>query len=100
MFSFKALALAIIALGALTAVQASLFIIQPSSGSTCSGGSPCTVQWLDDGTSPLNSEIGVTTVGLYTGVMQLVQSIPAVDVSTSQSLTFTPIPGAGPNSNT
>jgi hypothetical protein len=34
---------------------------------TCTGGQPCTVQWLDDGKVPLLGEIGVTTVGLYHG---------------------------------
>ncbi|KAF8830166.1 hypothetical protein HHX47_DHR2000477 [Lentinula edodes] len=68
-FLFMALALAFVALDAFTAVQATLYVIQPSAGSTCSGGSPCTVQWLDDGTTPLNSNIGVTTCGLYTGDM-------------------------------
>ncbi|KAE9406505.1 hypothetical protein BT96DRAFT_810625 [Gymnopus androsaceus JB14] len=116
MYSLKALALAlVVALDAFSAVQATLYVsldpiffanllrdiqvIQPSSGSTCSGGQPCTVQWLDDGTNPLNSDIGVTTCGLYTGDMQLVQSIPAVNVANTQSLTFTPIPDAGPDSS-
>ncbi|KAJ4490371.1 hypothetical protein J3R30DRAFT_3421194 [Lentinula aciculospora] len=98
-FFFKALALALVALDAFIAVQASLYIIQPSQGSICSGGSPCTVQWLDDGTNPLNSQIGVTTCGLYTGDMQLVQTIEPVDVTGVQSFTFTPIPDAGPDSN-
>ncbi|KAJ3812965.1 hypothetical protein EV368DRAFT_84777 [Lentinula lateritia] len=93
------LALAFVALDALTAVQATLYVIQPSAGSTCSGGSPCTVQWLDDGTTPLNSNIGVTTCGLYTGDMQLVQTIDPVDVSSTQSLVFTPISDAGPDSS-
>ena len=86
MYSLKALALAlVVALDAFFAVQATLYVsldpiffanllrdiqvIQPSFGSTCSGGQPCTVQWLDDGTNPLNSDIGVTKCGLYTGDM-------------------------------
>ncbi|GAW10352.1 hypothetical protein LENED_012610 [Lentinula edodes] len=98
-FLFMALALAFVALDAFTVVQATLYVIQPSAGSTCSGGSPCTVQWLDDGTTPLNSNIGVTTCGLYTGDMQLVQTIDPVDVSSTQSLVFTPISDAGPDSS-
>ncbi|KAJ4495274.1 hypothetical protein C8R41DRAFT_918989 [Lentinula lateritia] len=94
-----ALVLAFVALDAFTAVQATLYVIQPSAGSTCSGGSPCTVQWLDDGTTPLNSNIGVTTCGLYTGDMQLVQTIDPVDVSSTQSLVFTPLSDAGPDSS-
>ncbi|KAJ3861436.1 hypothetical protein EV359DRAFT_47179 [Lentinula novae-zelandiae] len=98
-FLFMALVLAFVALDAFTAVQATLYVIQPSAGSTCSGGSPCTVQWLDDGTTPLNSNIGVTTCGLYTGDMQLVQTIDPVDVSSTQSLVFTPLSDAGPDSS-
>ncbi|KAJ3767315.1 hypothetical protein FB446DRAFT_755283 [Lentinula raphanica] len=99
-FSFTvALALAFVALDAFAVVRAAIYVVQPLAGSTCSGGSPCTVQWLDDGTSPVNSEIGVSTCGLYTGNMQLVQTITPVDVANTQSLTFTPIPNAGPDAS-
>ncbi|ESK84275.1 hypothetical protein Moror_3774 [Moniliophthora roreri MCA 2997] len=100
-FSIPALALAfIVALDAPLSVEAALYVIKPSDGSTCHAGEECTVQWVDNGESPLLSTIGVTTIGLYTGNMQLVQSIAAVDVSRQQSLTFTPIPEAGPDSDT
>ena len=42
-------------------------VIQPSQGSTCRGGESCTITWLDDGSRPLLSAIGVSTVGLFTG---------------------------------
>lgn len=45
----------------------SLQVIKPSQGSTCHGGQSCTVEWLDDGIAPLLSDLGVNTVGLYTG---------------------------------
>ncbi|KAF8814406.1 hypothetical protein BYT27DRAFT_7082282, partial [Phlegmacium glaucopus] len=57
----------------------------------------CTVTWLDDGEKPLLSVIGVSTVGLYTGMQQLVQTIAPVDVANTHSITFTPLPDAGPN---
>ena len=44
-----------------------LQVTNPQSGGTCKGSKPCTVEWLDDGTAPLLSHIGVCTVGLYTG---------------------------------
>jgi len=42
-------------------------VISPRSGSTCQASQNCIVEWLDDGTSPLLFEIGICTVGLYTG---------------------------------
>ncbi|KAF8814426.1 hypothetical protein BYT27DRAFT_7082292 [Phlegmacium glaucopus] len=78
-------------------VNAALFIFEPSQGSTCQGGQPCTVTWLDDGEKPLLSAIGVSTVGLYMGMQQLVQTIAPVDVANTHSITFTPLPDAGPN---
>ncbi|KAL0570646.1 hypothetical protein V5O48_011313 [Marasmius crinis-equi] len=95
-----ALALALlVALEAIVSVEAALYVINPQEGSTCHGGEECTVEWLDDGSRPLLSTIGVATIGLYTGNQQLVQRIDAVDVSKVQSLRFTPIPGAGPDSD-
>ncbi|KAF5348789.1 hypothetical protein D9756_009763 [Leucocoprinus leucothites] len=81
-------------------VQAGLWIVDPKQGSVCHGGEPCTVTWLDDGSHPLLSEIGVITAGLYTGNQKLVQTIKPVDVSREHSLIFTPMPAAGPNSDT
>ncbi|KAJ3496508.1 hypothetical protein NLJ89_g10476 [Agrocybe chaxingu] len=97
--SLMALALAIICLDFVMLVNAGLYIVEPRQGTTCRGGQLCTVTWLDDGTRPLLSAIGVSTIGLYTGKQQLVQRIAPVDVSTAQSLTFTPNPAAGPNSD-
>ncbi|PBK84709.1 hypothetical protein ARMGADRAFT_1018391 [Armillaria gallica] len=105
MFSLSALVLACITLDFVLHSNAalsvrSLYVIEPNSGSTCHGGQNCTVEWLDDGVRPLLSSFGVSTVGLYTGTQQLVQSIDPVDTSTTHSLTFTPIPEAGPDSDT
>jgi len=86
-------------LNAALQTYAGVFILAPSDGSTCHGGQECVVHWLDDGISPLLSAFGVSTVGLYTGDLQLVQSIEPVDVSQTRSLVFTPIPQAGPNSD-
>ncbi|KAK7460857.1 hypothetical protein VKT23_008788 [Stygiomarasmius scandens] len=97
--NYKALVLVFLALDVISVVQAALYILQPASGSVCHAGEECTIRWTDDGESPLLSAIGVVTVGLYTGEMQLVQSIPAANVAQAQSITFTPIPEAGPNSD-
>ncbi|KAF7376034.1 hypothetical protein MSAN_00018200 [Mycena sanguinolenta] len=72
--------------------------IQPQSGSTCTGGTPCVLEWDDDGILPLLPEIGIVTAGLYTGEQQLVQSIPPLNVADVNSITFTPLAQAGPNS--
>jgi hypothetical protein len=49
--------------------EAHLFaqVINPKPHSSCQASKPCTVQWLDDGLAPLLSDIGVCSVGLYTG---------------------------------
>ncbi|KDR77299.1 hypothetical protein GALMADRAFT_225415 [Galerina marginata CBS 339.88] len=95
--TYLALALAILLTDAAVLVNAALFIVQPSQGSTCTGGKPCTVTWVDDGTRPLLSAVGVSTVGLFTGHQKLVQTITPVDVGSAHSFTFTPNPAAGPN---
>ncbi|KAF7439957.1 hypothetical protein PC9H_000294 [Pleurotus ostreatus] len=79
--------------------RAGVYIIRPSAGSTCRGGEECTLQWMDDGQSPLLSAFGPSTAGLYTGQMKLVQPLGDVDTSGSRSFTFTVDPRAGPNSN-
>ncbi|KAJ7058196.1 hypothetical protein C8F01DRAFT_1149912 [Mycena amicta] len=91
---------ALLALESATLAHAGLYFIQPASGSTCTGGFPCTVSWLDDGNSPLLPDIGTVTAGLYTGQLQLVQTLPPVDTADILSYQFTPIPAAGPNSKT
>ncbi|KAF7320874.1 hypothetical protein HMN09_00174000 [Mycena chlorophos] len=92
--------LILLALESATLAHAALFFLQPASGSSCTGGSPCTVSWEDDGNSPLLGAIGVVTAALYTGEMQLVQTLAPIDVANVLSYKFTPIPGAGPNSDT
>ncbi|RDB20507.1 hypothetical protein Hypma_012406 [Hypsizygus marmoreus] len=80
-------------------VDAGIYVLKPSARSTCHGGQNCTIDWLDDGSRPLVSAIGLCTFGLYTGKQKLVQAIPAVDVSITHSVTFMPNPAAGPNSD-
>ena len=52
-----------------------LQIIQPSAGSVCKANQECTITWVDDGIRPLVSDIGVSTVGLYTGKQVRVSSL-------------------------
>jgi len=80
-------------------VDAALFILEPFQNSICSGGQPCVVTWVDDGQQPLLQAIGISTVALYTLTQQLVQTITPVDVALASELTFTPLPGAGADSD-
>ncbi|KAF8497449.1 hypothetical protein F5888DRAFT_1569876, partial [Russula emetica] len=78
-------------------------VINPVGTTVCHGGQPCPVQWLDDGEQPLLAAMGPCYVALYAeneARLYLIQQIEPVDVSTTHSLTFTPSPDAGPNSNT
>ncbi|KAF9474849.1 hypothetical protein BDN70DRAFT_841720 [Pholiota conissans] len=84
----------------LDTVRAGIYVVEPLKGSTCRANKPCTITWLENGERPLLSAVGVSTVGLFTGRQQLVQTIPPVDVSKTQSVTFTPNPSAGPDSDT
>ncbi|EPQ51804.1 hypothetical protein GLOTRDRAFT_48095 [Gloeophyllum trabeum ATCC 11539] len=86
-----------IVLSTLNFVKAALYVVSPAAGSTCHGGQPCTVTWLDNGEEPLLSSIGACTVGLYTGTDELLQQIEPVNVGSAHSLQFTPDPAVGPN---
>ncbi|KIO11058.1 hypothetical protein M404DRAFT_75987, partial [Pisolithus tinctorius Marx 270] len=72
-------------------------VTNPVQSTVCTGGQSCEVDWVDNGESPLLSDIGECTVGLYSGEMALVQSLPSVDVSSTSTFSFTPNPSAGPN---
>ncbi|KAI1792423.1 hypothetical protein LXA43DRAFT_341238 [Ganoderma leucocontextum] len=80
-------------------VQATLYITSPLPATVCSGGKACTVEWFDDGVSPLLADIGACHVALYNGEQKLVQQINPVDVSAQHGLQFTPDPTAGPDSS-
>ncbi|KZT04875.1 uncharacterized protein LAESUDRAFT_727448 [Laetiporus sulphureus 93-53] len=79
--------------------RAALYVNQPLSGSTCYGGQPCTIAWVDDGESPLLSDIGACYVGLYYGNGDLIQEIEPVNVAEIHSLSFTPDSAAGSDSS-
>ncbi|KAG1886775.1 hypothetical protein F4604DRAFT_1723524 [Suillus subluteus] len=98
MSAFKTLAsLALLVSTRLAFVQAAVYVTNPVQSTTCSGGQSCEVDWVDDGQSPLLSDIGECTVGLYNGEMALVQSLTSVNVADTTSFSFTPNPSAGDN---
>ncbi|KAJ7188390.1 hypothetical protein C8R46DRAFT_1054633 [Mycena filopes] len=78
--------------------RAGVYFIQPAQGSSCTGGAPCTLSWLDDGSAPFITDVGVVSAGLYTGKQQLVQAIAPLNVADRHSIEFTPNAQAGPNS--
>ncbi|KAG1732139.1 hypothetical protein EDB19DRAFT_1735111 [Suillus lakei] len=98
MSAFKTLvSLALLVSTRLAFVQASIYVTNPVQSSVCHGGQSCPVEWVDDGQSPLLSDIGECTVGLYNGEMLLAQSLTSVNVADSHSFSFTPNPSAGDN---
>ncbi|KAF5325198.1 hypothetical protein D9619_009579 [Psilocybe cf. subviscida] len=89
----------VLALLCMDTARAGIFVVQPLQDSTCRAGKPCTITWVDDGSRPLLTAIGWSTVGLYTGKQKLVQAIPPVDVTANRSMTFIPNAAAGPDSD-
>ncbi|KAH8101680.1 hypothetical protein BXZ70DRAFT_1063742 [Cristinia sonorae] len=80
-------------------VQATIYVTSPREGSSCTGGSRCSIQWLDNGVAPFLSDIGPCRVGLYNGQGRLVEQIDDVDVGATHAIVFVPDPNAGPNSD-
>jgi len=82
---------------------ANVFITNPTSSTTFNGGKSATVSWQDDGKQPTLQAFGPAIVSIYAGNSQqqtLLQTItPSVDVSTTQSVVFTPDATIGPNGN-
>ncbi|KAG2347287.1 hypothetical protein BDR05DRAFT_958790 [Suillus weaverae] len=98
MSAFKTLvSLALLVSTRLAFVQASVYVTNPVQSTVCHAGQSCQVEWVDDGQSPLLSDIGECTVGLYNGEMVLAQSLTSVNVADTHSFSFTPNPSAGDN---
>ncbi|KAG1814171.1 hypothetical protein EV424DRAFT_1414287 [Suillus variegatus] len=92
MFTSKILVSLALLVSRLAFVQAGVYVTSPVQSTVCQAGQPCSVEWVDDGQSPLLSDIGDCTVGLYNGEMVLTQSLPSVNVASAHSFTFTPSP--------
>ncbi|KAG1803869.1 uncharacterized protein HD556DRAFT_1330718 [Suillus plorans] len=92
MFTSKTLVSLALLVSRLAFVQAGVYVTSPVQSTVCQAGQPCSVEWVDDGQSPLLSDIGECTVGLYNGEMVLTQSLPSVNVASAHSFTFTPSP--------
>ncbi|KAH9942074.1 hypothetical protein B0H21DRAFT_780045 [Amylocystis lapponica] len=89
------------------------FITAPVASTSWAAGTPQTVQWQDDGSSPSLAQFGNCSVGIYVGsatVQVRIDSsslgvdpvpapgiVPSVNVSTTSAITFTPDASIGPN---
>ncbi|KAG5723893.1 hypothetical protein E4T56_gene9803 [Termitomyces sp. T112] len=96
---FKSLTLLALSASAL----GNVFITSPTASTTFVAGQQATINWQDDGMTPSLKDFGPAKVSVYAGNAQQQTSlqlvIPSVDVSTTQSIQFTPDPSIGPNSN-
>jgi len=82
---------------------ANVFVTAPVATTDFTAGKPCTVSWQDNGQQPTLQAFGPAIVSIYAGNSQqqtLLQTIsPSVDVSTTQSIIFTPDATIGPSGN-
>jgi len=94
---------ALVIVASISAAFAVPFITQPVASTTFHGGQNATVSWQDNGSNPTLAQYGPCKISIYVGNAQQqtqLQSLNAnVDVSKVNSITFTPDPTIGPNSN-
>ncbi|KAG5639761.1 hypothetical protein H0H81_000041 [Sphagnurus paluster] len=85
------------------AALANVYVTSPTASSTFTGGLQALISWEDDGQSPSLQAFGIAKVSIYAGNAQQQTQLQLitdnVDVSTTQSIQFTPDPSIGPNSN-
>ncbi|KAK2460020.1 hypothetical protein APHAL10511_007943 [Amanita phalloides] len=78
-----------------------VYITSPTAASTFTGGQQATINWQDDGTTPLLSQFGPSTIAIYIG--NALQQTPLqtisnnTDVSKTSAIQFTADPTIGPN---
>ncbi|KAH8112276.1 hypothetical protein DFH11DRAFT_518003 [Phellopilus nigrolimitatus] len=98
MFAFAVLLISLAA-----SSMANIYVTSPVAGTTCSGGSTCSINWQDDGVTPSLANFGNAKVSVSIGgntQQAVVQSIsPSVNVATTSSIQFTVDPSIGANSN-
>jgi hypothetical protein len=82
---------------------ATLLVTEPIATTTYHGGTGgAVVTWQDNGTAPLLSAYGSSTISIYVGNAKQqtpLQLLSTVDVSTTSTVTFTPDATIGPNGN-
>jgi len=94
---------AIVVLALASAAFATVFVTAPIASTTYNGGQSASVNWQDDGNAPNLAAFGPAKISIYAGNAQQQTSLQllngSVDVSQFSSITFTPDPTIGPNSN-
>jgi len=82
---------------------ASVSVTTPVASTVDSGGKSAQVVWMDDGAPPTLQAFGNSTISIYTGnsIQQTNLQVLSngTDVSAVSSITFTPDPTIGPNSD-
>jgi len=81
--------------------SANVFTTNPTGSTTFTGGQPATINWNDDNTAPSLQQFGPSMISIYVGNSQQQTSLQrinaSVDVSTVNSISFTPDPTIGPD---
>ncbi|KAN0109075.1 hypothetical protein V8E52_009709 [Russula decolorans] len=80
--------------------HATVFMTEPTASTNIPAGKAFSINWQDDGKVPNLTAFGPATVGLYVGsqsVQSELQAIANVDVSTVNTVSWTPDPTVGPN---
>jgi len=94
---------ALLVLAFASSAFATVFVTAPIASTTYNGGQSSVVNWQDDGNSPTLAAFGPAKISIYAGNAQQQTSLQllngSVDVSQVSSITFTPDPTIGPNSN-
>jgi len=97
----RASAFVFAAVSLISHVSATIYVTSPVASTVCPAGSPCPVQWNDDGNQPALATIGACEIDLCTGgVTQqtCLQNIsPSLDVSQNSQVTYTVNPTIGAN---
>ncbi|KAI9567698.1 hypothetical protein HD554DRAFT_931445 [Boletus coccyginus] len=94
---------AFVALALAASALANVFLTSPVASTTFTAGQQATLSWQDSGEAPSLAQFGKATFAIYVG--NAIQQTPlqtiatSVNVSSTSSLTFTPQPDIGPNSD-
>lgn len=94
---------AVLILSLISAAFATVYVTQPVASTVDTGGQPAVVTWQDSGTSPSLVQFGNASIAIYAGNALQQTSLQvlnaSVDVSQISSISFTPSPTIGPNSD-
>jgi len=87
-------------LSMVAAASATVYITSPIATTVFTAGQNSTITWKDDGNSPSLQQFGPSKVSIYVGGAQQQTSlqliVPSVDVSTTDTIVFTPDGSIGP----